>query len=186
MVSIKSFDEQGRPALHEWHRVHEVRQRFDEQGRRVRLTCHDEGGAPARCAPGFFGVATEHDADGREIGDRYLDEAGRPTREGRRYVLDAAGRTLAVHNQREDGRRTERSVRDGRGRLLEMSIVDGSGKPATVTSCYTGLTCPDGAWHAVRLRRDDSGRIIANVFFDAHGQRLAVVDCSRDACLGDS
>ena len=78
---------------------------------------------------------------------------------------------------------TDRVLYDTAHRRFAKVLLDKSGRPASYTGGYVGVTCPKQAWHAVRLVRGSDGSVTSNQFFDAAGQLLVTHDCRRVTCF---
>ena len=195
LVSRKHYNADQSPGLDAGYQVFEIRWQYDAVGNPVRESCYAYDGNPIVCATGdYHQVKRTYDHAGREIELRYLDESGTPTESvgtavvRTRYdnydhavewtVVDADGELIEVN-----GMTTRRELYDAAHRRFAIILLDRTGQPAPYTACYVGVTCPDEAWHAVRLVRGIDGRVTSNQFFDASGQLLVTQDCSKVTCF---
>jgi YD repeat-containing protein len=135
--------------------------RYDAWGHRTLVSFLDVDGNPATnlgAARWRYG----YDLYDRQVEATSLDRRGRPVE-----VLGVA---------------TRRSVYGTGPRLTAMVLFDADGRPAATEGCFTGADCPRQPWHAVRVVRDDRGRVVRNLFFDTSGHRVAELDCGRHRC----
>lgn len=172
----------------------EVRYDLDPTGLRIEQTCFDETGSPAHCGgTGFHGRITKVDEAGREVEARFFDISRTPTtNQGthvRTFRYDAYDHLIETRNIDERGRLIEsmgnaitRYLYDDGHRLFAVLLQDRSGKPATYTGCFTGLTCPGRHWHAVRVVRSEKGRATQNLFFDRDRALVFTSDCALAQC----
>jgi len=92
--------------------------------------------------------------------------------------LDADGKLVPSF-----GAAIRRELYDAAHRRFGVLLFDVAGKPARYEGCYTGSTCPDGDWHAVRIVRRRDGSVEKNLFFDAGGQLTATQSCTTMPCF---
>lgn len=195
VTETRHYGVDKRPAGDPRYGVYLLRSGWDERDREVWGACFDAAERHVECSrTGFHARVVSYDDVGREIASRFADVDGAPaTNLGTAVLrsrydnydhvyeessLDGTGTTHEVH-----GMSSQRYLYDAKHRLFGSLLLDKAGNPARYTGCFTGLDCPDTAWHAVRIVRRADGVAIANVFFDAAGQRLVEHACAKKRCF---
>jgi hypothetical protein len=195
LVSSKHYNADHSPGRDAAYEVFEVRWQYDEVGNPVGTSCYDSEGEPVECASaGYHALRRTYDDAGRNTQLRFFDTRGAPTTGleaaavhstydsydhlFESTVVDADGELVETN-----GMTTRRDLYDTAHRRFAIVLLDRAGKPAQYTACYVGVTCPEKAWHAVRLVRGIDGRVMSNQFFDSTGQLVATQDCSTATCF---
>jgi hypothetical protein len=175
--------------------VFEVRYGYDAWGNRLREACFDPAGEPVDCgSTGFHEILQETDEAGRAVRETFLDSQGNRARnlstwarELRYDNYDHLSETRSLDRRGELveslGLAIRRQLYDRGHRLFGVLLFDAQERPASYTGCFTGVECPDSAWHAVRVQRAPNGRLLKNQYFDARKQLLLELDCSRSMCF---
>ncbi|MBI5488988.1 MAG: hypothetical protein HY905_16760 [Deltaproteobacteria bacterium] len=194
VVSARSWLRPDVPGTDADYGVFEQRMRYDQLGRRVELSCHGPDGGNLLChGTGFHAALTAYDEAGRTVEQRFLcvdrspaDNLGTSIR---RYEydsydhlsvlreLDLGGRPFSSY-----GMASRRHLYDQGHRQFAVLLYHRDERPASFDACFVGLDCPEMPWHALRIVRSSSGKVTENLFFDAAGQRIAVMDCTRRRC----
>ncbi len=195
VTSVSSYKPDGTPGEHpDWH-AFEVRYQYDDRGRAVATSCHGTDGQPVLCGTmGYSSNRATYDDAGRMLEERFFDIHGNPTTNVgatyRTFVYDnydhvSERRALdGAHEPVESlGMAVRRNLYDADHRLFGVVLLDKAGKPARYNGCYSGVTCPRGTWHAMRILRHRDGSVDTNEFFDAAGQLIHTVDCSKSRCF---
>ncbi|MEJ7602046.1 MAG: hypothetical protein WKG01_29385 [Kofleriaceae bacterium] len=194
-VAIRHYRADGKPGRDRRYSVFELHTRWDDRDRAVTVTCHDRDGSAIDCRnTGFHGARSTYDDAGREIERRFFDATGASTHNRgtklRRFGYDSYDH-LAESATGDDaggepefnGASVRRDLYDAYHRRFAVLMFDRKSTPAMYTSCFAGVTCPDTAWHAVRVTRRADGRVETNLFFDVAGQLIRTVQCEQVACF---
>ena len=175
--------------------VHELRYAHDANGNLIETTCFDAKETAVMCGTtGFHGKLATFDDAGRVSSQTFIDRNRKPTTNmgvpQRRFRYDNYNHEYEARNVDADGKLVEsagfavrRNLWDATHQLFAVQLLDADRKPARYVGCYTGSTCPDTAWHAVRINRRPSGAVESNQFFDADGQLMKTIDCSTKPCF---
>ena len=194
-VSVKHYNEAEMPALDEEFDAFELRFKYDDGGNVTSLACFNFIGLPSDCdGTGFHEKRTAWDENGRRTVESFVGRDGRPA-----YNLGASSRRYKHDNYdhpfesqsfdgkgalvEQSGTATIRELYDIRHQRFAVVLLDASGKPARYTACFTGATCPERAWHAVRIVRLGDGTVEYNQFFDEDGQLIEAISCRTSKCF---
>ena len=194
-ASVKHYSASETPAIDEEFDAFELRYQYDDGGNVISLSCFDVDGDAIECdGTGFHEKHTAYDANGRRTQETFVGRDGRPAfnlgASSRRYKhdnydhpfesqsFDRAGRLVE-----QSGTATIRELYDIRHRRFALVLLDVDGKPARYTACFTGATCPERSWHAVRIVRLGDGTVEYNQFFDEDGQLIEAVSCRTNKCF---
>jgi hypothetical protein len=192
-IVARHYDAQGAPTIDGHYRVFEIRWLRDALGNVRATSCHDTDGAPVECGGmGFHRETAEIDDAGNPVRMEYFDTRGKAATnlgtKARVSVLDAYDHVVEIRAEVEappygpQPVTTQQFVYDARHALFGMMQFGADGAPMELYGCYAGRTCPDTAWHAVRVIRTDRGEPRSNRFFDRHGTAIHDVDCRSDPC----
>lgn len=194
-ISVTHFDENQRPAIDEEFDAHELRYRYDDLGNVIAMSCFDGIGDAIECdGTGFHEKRTGYDANGRRTQETFIDIDGRPAKNlgasSRRYKHDNYDHPFESqsfdadgHLIEQQGTATIRELYDIRHQRFAIVLLDANGKPARYSACFTGATCPDRPWHAVRIVRLGDGTVESNQFFDEDGQLIEAISCRTSKCF---
>jgi hypothetical protein len=194
-ISVTHFDARQLPALDEEFDAYELRYRYDDVGNVISLSCFDVDTDPIDCdGTGFHEKRTGYDANGRRTQETFIGIDGRPARNlgasSRRYKHDNYDHPFESqsfdetgHLMEQSGTATIRELYDIRHQRFAVVLLDANGKPARYTACFTGATCPERAWHAVRIVRLGDGTVESNQFFDEDGQLIEAISCRTNKCF---
>ncbi|HWU89136.1 MAG TPA: hypothetical protein VN253_17845, partial [Kofleriaceae bacterium] len=194
-ISVKHYAPYGAPGRDPAFHAFELRRTFDRLGNQLSQSCHDAAGVGVPCPNTDFHVMRSvYDDAGRETQQRYFDEAGRPTSNygayKRTYKHDNYDHLVESQNHDEQGALTEsfgvairKDLFDTAHRRFGLVLYDRNGQPASNSGCYTGGTCPDSPWHAVRILRRKDGSVEKNLFFDTQKKLIDTKFCSASPCF---
>ncbi|MDX2092379.1 MAG: hypothetical protein SFX73_31235 [Kofleriaceae bacterium] len=172
----------------------ELRYRYDKRGNQTSTACYGLAGKPVECAgTGYHEERTEYDDVGRSTTTTFFDPSGAPTTnlgaassKSRfdNYDHLAERRTFGLDGQPIEvlGMGLRRYLYDASHRQFAMLLYDAKEQPASYRACFTGTTCPGVPWHAVRYLRRGNGRLSAMMYFDAGGQLITTIDCTKSRC----
>ncbi|HWO17228.1 MAG TPA: hypothetical protein VNO30_00570 [Kofleriaceae bacterium] len=194
-VSIKHYGPDGDPGKDPAFHAFELRRTFDRLGNQLSQSCHDEDGDKVECPNAdFHAMLSVYDDAGRELLQSYRDADGDPTDNygsfKRSYKYDNYDHLVEMLNLDRSGALTEslgvairKDLFDTAHRRFGILLYDESGEPARNSGCYTGVTCPDRPWHAVRIVRRRDGTVEKNLFFDANKKLIDTKFCSAMPCF---
>lgn len=194
-ISVTHFNRAQLAALDEEFDAHELRYKHDDGGNVTSISCFDVDGEAMECnGTGFHEKRTTFDANGRRTHERFFGASGRPAfnlgASSRRYKHDNydhpfESQSFDDQNRlvEQSGTATIRELYDIRHQRFAVVLLDVNGKPARYTACFTGATCPERAWHAVRIVRLGDGTVEYNQFFDEDGQLIEAVSCRTNKCF---
>lgn len=194
-VSIKHYEPDGAPGHDAAFRTFEIRRTHDRLGNQLSQACHDVTGAKIDCPnTDFHAIRSVFDGAGRETSQTYRDDLDRPTDNygsyRRTYKHDDYDHLVESQNHGEDGALTEafgvairKDLYDAAHRRFAVLLYDRHGQPSHNRGCYTGATCPDLPWHAVRIVRRTDGSVEKNLFFDARRKLIDTKRCSTTPCF---
>jgi len=195
LVSVRAYAADGTPGQDAGYGVFEVRLGYDGWGNQVREACYDAAGEPVDCgSTGFHEIVREPDEAGRSVRETFLDSQGRRARNlstwERRLRYDNYDHLSETRSLDQRGELVEslglairRQLYDRGHRLFGVLLFDAQDRPARYGGCFTGVECPDTAWHAVRVVRATNGRLVKNQYFDARRQLVLELDCARSKCF---
>jgi hypothetical protein len=195
IVSTKHYAANGAQGADPSYQVFEIRNQWDERGSNVGRGCYGPSGTAVPCGrTGFHAITWTVDDAGRKIEERYLNVNGAPsTNLGcalRRFQYDNYDHNFETRNFDARGQLVEalgqairRELYDDAHRKFGILLLDRAGKPAQYRGCYVGATCPNRAWHAVRIVRSPKGSVEKNLFFDAAGQLIHTTACGTVRCF---
>lgn len=194
VISTKHFAEDGRPGRDVDCGRFEERRSYDAVGNVEAKSYHGVAGEPLQCGrTGFHGLRSSYDAAGRMTERRFIGTDGRPSSNlgtiARKQRYDNYDHLAVSTNYGADGKlisalgtAINRRIYDSGHRLFGILLFDAQQKPARYRGCYTGRTCPDVPWHAMRVVREANGSVMRNLFFDHDGQLIRTVLCDRARC----
>ena len=194
-IAVTHWTETDEPAVDEEFDAHEIRYRYDDVGNVVSLACFDASHDARECdGTGFHEKRTTYDANGRRVQESFFGNGGRPAfnlgASSRRYKHDNYDHPFESqsyddkgHLVEQSGTATIRELYDIRHQRFALVLLDASGKPARYTACFTGATCPERPWHAVRIVRLGDGTVEYNQFFDEEGQLIEAISCRSSKCF---
>lgn len=193
--SVKHYEPDGTPGRDAAFHAFELRRTFDRLGNQLSQSCHDELGDRVGCPNAdFHAMRSAYDDAGRETAQTYRNEDDRPTDNygsyKRTYKYDNYDHLVEMLNLDESGALTEslgvairKDLFDTAHRRFGILLYDSEGEPARNGGCYTGVTCPDRPWHAVRVVRRKDGTVEKNLFFDASKKLIDTKFCSATPCF---
>jgi hypothetical protein len=194
-ISVRHFDQTQSPAIDEEFDAFELRYKYDDGGNVTSLSCFDVFGEAIECnGTGFHEKKTTFDDNGRRTSERFVGKDGRAAfnlgASSRRYKHDNydhpfESQSFDERNKlvEQSGTATIRELYDIRHQRFALVMLDVNGKPARYTACFTGSTCPERAWHAVRIVRLGDGTVEYNQFFDEDGQLIEAISCRTSKCF---
>jgi hypothetical protein len=194
-VSVKHYSESESPAIDEEFDAFELRYRYDDGGNVTSLSCFDAYGEAIECdGTGFHEKKTTWDANGRRTRESFVGRDGHAAfnlgASSRRYKHDNYDHPFESQSFDDKGQLVEQSgtatireLYDVRHQRFAIVLLDVNGKPARYTACFTGATCPERAWHAVRIVRLGDGTVEYNQFFDEDGQLIEAISCRTNKCF---
>jgi hypothetical protein len=195
VVSVKHYAAYGTPGRDPAFHAFELRRTYDRLGNQLTQACHDASGSAITCPnTDFHAMKSTYDDAGREIQQTYTDEqglaAGNYGAFKRTHKHDNYDHLVETQNHDRRGALAEsfgvairKDLFDTAHRRFGLLLYDGNGQPAANTGCYTGATCPDTPWHAVRIMRRTDGSVEKNLFFDASKKLIATKYCSSSPCF---
>ncbi len=194
IVSTRHLGSDGALARDKAYGVHELRTQVDERGNATAQSCYGERGEPVLCGTtGFHGMLWKRDGAGRATEERFLGVDGSPTSNlgchVRRFQYDNYDHLYESRNHDASGALIEvmgtairRELYDAGHRKFAVLLLNRGARPARYTGCYSGVDCPRGAWHAVRIVRSATGAVEKNQYFDAAGQLIHTLQCRQQRC----
>jgi hypothetical protein len=194
IVSTRHFGSDGAPGTDTAYGVHELRRQHDARGNMIGQSCYSAKGEPMLCgSTGFHALLWRRDDAGRSIEERFLGVDGAPSSNLgchlRRFQYDNYDHLYESRNHDAKGALTgvmgtavRRELYDAGHRRFAVLLLDRAGKPARYKGCYSGVECPRGSWHAVRIVRLASGSVEKNQYFDHAGQLIHTLGCQRHRC----
>lgn len=194
VIATKHFAVSGAAGKDPECGVFEERLTRDGRGNITGKAYFDASGRPVICSrTGFHALRHKVDAAGRNIEKRFVNVDGSPgTNLGtalRKLRFDNYDHFVEARNYNASGAlhpalgsAIQRRIYDQGHRLFGVLLYDNHRKPARYRGCYTGRTCPDQPWHAMRVVREPNGSVSRNLFFDREGQLIRTVLCERARC----
>jgi uncharacterized protein YjhX (UPF0386 family) len=194
VIATKHFSVRGSPGKDPDCYAFEERLTRDSRGNITAKAYFGSAGRPMGCSrTGFHGLRHKVDGAGRNIEKRFVNSDGSPgTNLGtalRKLRFDNYDHFVEARNYTPSGKlhpalgsAIQRRVYDQGHRLFGILLYDEQRRPARYRGCYTGRTCPDQPWHAMRVVREANGRVSRNLFFDKDGQLIRTVLCARARC----